>query len=76
MLGRVIERPKPCGHCGCVAFKVAPGKGPHAAALYCTGCGRFGAWLSKREAGYVEPAPEPPPPAEPMLFDDSAECPF
>jgi hypothetical protein len=64
-----IERQKPCTACGSVRFKVHPGKGPHAAALYCEACGRFSSWMSKREAEEIKPQDAP------MLFD-SEECPF
>ena len=52
-IGSVVERQKACPACGSVAFKVEPGKGPHAFHLRCQGCGRGGYWIGKKEAGLV-----------------------
>jgi hypothetical protein len=38
---------KPCVKCGCTEFRVSAGKGPHAAAVHCSGCSRFNKWLSR-----------------------------
>lgn len=37
----------PCPGCGSHQFVLTPGKGPHAAALYCADCDRFHSWMSK-----------------------------
>jgi hypothetical protein len=50
LIGREIERPKPCKACGSVLFKVESGTRVHAAHLRCAGCARGGLWLTAAEA--------------------------
>ena len=43
-------RPSKCKHCGEEEYPVVgDGKGPHAASLSCSSCGRHIAWMSKAD---------------------------
>jgi hypothetical protein len=50
-LDRPIDRERPCCRNLCT---IATGKGPHAYALHCTGCGLHRGWLSKPTAEWIE----------------------
>ena len=41
---------RPCPNCRSTIYRVGPGRGPHIAELFCTGCGTGGRWLSKVDA--------------------------
>ncbi len=41
---------RPC-RCGSMDFIISKGKGPHAAGLSCSRCGRFSRWLSRAHFG-------------------------
>jgi hypothetical protein len=49
--------PTECVGCGSENLDVRPGTGPHAAAIYCTDCGRFCKWLSKSQYQQIEGGP-------------------
>ena len=50
-LERTTDRP--CRSCGATLVVVGEPKGPHLAALYCTGCDRHRGWLSKQVADFL-----------------------
>jgi len=50
-LDRTVDHNKPC--CDNLA-KILPGRGPHAGALRCTGCGKFRGWLSHQALEYLK----------------------
>jgi hypothetical protein len=50
-LDRPADHDKPCCNNVCI---IKAGKGPHAGALHCAGCGRFRGWLSKSTAAWIE----------------------
>jgi hypothetical protein len=38
-----------CPRCGCDRGRLGPGKGPHVASWVCERCGRWLAWVAKRD---------------------------
>jgi hypothetical protein len=54
VVGRVIERDRPCKWCPSTLFTVEPGKAQHAFHLRCAACSRGGVWMTRSEAEQIE----------------------
>ena len=47
VLGLAVDLPTGCRRCRGFLATIGEGKRPHAAALYCNGCGIFRGWVSR-----------------------------
>jgi hypothetical protein len=60
----MMKNGQACPGCGCTCNRLAPGRGPHAAALECSRCGRWLRWIPKHVFAELMVARSRPP-AEP-----------
>jgi hypothetical protein len=69
-LDRRMDREKPC--CGNMAT-LGPGKGPHAAELRCSACGRHRGWLAQEAGDFLKTITEQfGAPTEPLTLSDNS----